>query len=85
MKINNFVFVINTICNLSREGKRSRALKHSNNTSTHAKFSTFEKLSGGGLFNYSVKPGPELSRSRLGLVRLVIRSVKARFGQVASW
>ena len=37
---------------------------------------------GGGLFDYSVKPGPDLSRSRLGLVRLVIRSAKARFGQV---
>ena len=36
----------------------------------------------GGLFDYSVKPGPDLSRSRLGLVRLVTRSAKARFGQV---
>ena len=37
---------------------------------------------GGGLFDYSVKPGQDLSRSRLGLVRLVIRSAKARFHQV---
>ena len=36
---------------------------------------------GGGLFDYSVKPGPDLSRLRLGLVRLVTRSTKARFGQ----
>ena len=36
----------------------------------------------GGLFNYSVKPVPDLSRFRLGLVRLVTRSAKARFGQV---
>ena len=36
----------------------------------------------GGLFDYSVKPGPDLSRFRLGLVRLVTRSAKARFGQV---
>ena len=36
---------------------------------------------GGGLFDYSVKPGPDFSRSRLGLVRLVTRSAKARFGQ----
>ena len=35
-----------------------------------------------GLFDYSVKPGPDLSRFRLGLVRLVTRSAKARFGQV---
>ena len=35
-----------------------------------------------GLFDYSVKPGPDLSRLRLGLVRLVTRSAKARFGQV---
>ena len=34
------------------------------------------------MFDYSVKPGPDLSRFRLGLVRLVTRSVKARFGQV---
>ena len=37
---------------------------------------------GGGLFDYSVKPGQELSRLRLSLVRLVTRSIKARFGQV---
>ena len=37
---------------------------------------------GGGLFDYSVKPGPELSRSRLGLVRLLTRTAKARFGKV---
>ena len=37
---------------------------------------------GGGLFDYSVKPGPELSRSRLGLVRLLTRTAKATFGQV---
>ena len=51
--------------------------------------STFEKFSGGvvvgwggvgGLFDYSVKPGPDLSRLRLSLVRLVTRSIKARFG-----
>ena len=35
----------------------------------------------GGLFDYSVKPGPDLSRLRLSLVRLVTRSAKARFGQ----
>ena len=37
---------------------------------------------GGGLFDYSVKPGPDLSRLRLSLVQLVTRSIKARFGQV---
>ena len=37
---------------------------------------------GGGLFDYSIKPGPDLSRFRLGLVRLVTRSAKAMFGQV---
>ena len=37
---------------------------------------------GGGLFDYSVKPGPDLSRLRLSLVPLVTRSIKARFGQV---
>ena len=37
----------------------------------------------GGLFDYSVKPGPDLSRLRLSLVRLVTRSIKARFGQVS--
>ena len=37
---------------------------------------------GGGLFDYSVKPGPDLSRLRLSLVRLVTRSIKARFCQV---
>ena len=37
---------------------------------------------GGGLFDYSGKPGQDLSRFRLGLVRLVTRSAKARFGQV---
>ena len=37
---------------------------------------------GGGLFDYSVKPGPHLSRLRLSLVRLVTRSINARFGQV---
>ena len=36
----------------------------------------------GGLFDYSVKPGPDLSRLRLSLVQLVTRSTKARFGQV---
>ena len=36
----------------------------------------------GGLFDYSVKPGPDLSRLRLSLVRLVTRSTKARFGQL---
>ena len=37
---------------------------------------------GGGLFDYSVKPGPDLSRLRLSLVRLVTRSIKARIGEV---
>ena len=37
---------------------------------------------GGGLFDYSFKPGPDLSRSRLGLVRLLTRTAKAMFGQV---
>ena len=36
----------------------------------------------GGLFDYSVKPGPDLSKLRLSLVQLVTRSIKARFGQV---
>ena len=36
----------------------------------------------GGLFDYSVKPDTDLSRSRLGLVRLLTRTAKARFGQV---
>ena len=36
----------------------------------------------GGLFDYSVKPGPDLSRSRLGFVRLLTRTAKAMFGQV---
>ena len=36
----------------------------------------------GAPFHYSVKPGPDLSKSRLGLVRLVTRSAKDRFGQV---
>ena len=36
----------------------------------------------GGLFDYSVKPGPDLSRLRPSLVLLVTRSIKARFGQV---
>ena len=36
----------------------------------------------GGLFDYSVKPGPDLSRFRLVLVRLVTGSDKARLGQV---
>ena len=40
------------------------------------------RIYGGGLFDYSVKPGPDLSRLRLGLVGLVTRSTKARFGQV---
>ena len=39
---------------------------------------------GGGLFEYSVEPGPYLSRFRLGLVRLVTRSAKARFGDQVS-
>ena len=33
--------------------------------------------------DYSIKPGPDLLRFRLGLVRLVTRSIKARFGQVS--
>ena len=36
----------------------------------------------GGLFDYSVKPGPDLSKLRLSLIQLVTRSIKARFGQV---
>ena len=39
-------------------------------------------MGGRVLFDYSVKPGPDLSRLRLSLVRLVTRSIKARFGQV---
>ena len=35
----------------------------------------------GGLFDFSVKPGPDLSRLRLSLVQLVTWSIKARFGQ----
>ena len=38
----------------------------------------------GGLFDYSVKPGPDLSRFRLGFVKLVTRSANARFGQVGN-
>ena len=34
------------------------------------------------LFDYSVKPGPYLSRLRLSLVRLVTRLDYARFSQV---
>ena len=34
------------------------------------------------MFDYSVKPGLHLSRSRLGLVRLVTLSANARFDQV---
>ena len=37
---------------------------------------------GGGLFDYSVKPGPDLLRFRLCLVLLVTRLAKARFCQV---
>ena len=37
---------------------------------------------GGGLFDYSVNPGPDLSRLRLSLVRLVTRSIRTRFGKV---
>ena len=37
---------------------------------------------GGGLFEYSVKPGPDLSRSRLSLAMLVTKWAKARYGQV---
>ena len=36
----------------------------------------------GAPFHYSVKPGQDFSKSRLGLVRLVTRSAKDRFGQV---
>ena len=36
----------------------------------------------GGLFYYSVKPGPDLPRFRVSLVGLVTRSTKAKFGQV---
>ena len=39
---------------------------------------------GGGLFDYSVKPGPDLSRSRLGFVRLLTRTTKAMFGYQVS-
>ena len=39
---------------------------------------------GSGQFDYSVYPGPDLSRFRLSLVRLVTRSAKARFGQVGN-
>ena len=37
---------------------------------------------GGGDLDYSVSSGPDLSRLRLSLVRLVTRSIKARFCQV---
>ena len=37
---------------------------------------------GGGLFDYSDKPGPDLLRFRLCLVLLVTRLAKARFCQV---
>ena len=37
---------------------------------------------GGGLFDYSVKPGPDFVKVMLGLVKLVTRTAKARFGQV---
>ena len=37
-----------------------------------------------GLFDYSVKPGPDLSRSRLGFVRLLTRTTKAMFGYQVS-
>ena len=33
---------------------------------------------GGGLFDYSVKPGPDLSRLRLSLVRLVTGLARSR-------
>ena len=36
----------------------------------------------GGLFDYSVKPGPDLSRSLLGLVRLLIRLAKASLAKL---
>ena len=38
----------------------------------------------GGLFDYSVKPGPDLSRSRLGLVRLLTRTAKARLAKLVT-
>ena len=44
-----------------------------------------KKVSGGwwvGFLNIVSTPGPVLSRSRLGLVRLVTRLSYARFGQV---
>ena len=43
-----------------------------------------KKVSGGvvGFLNIVSTPGRVLSRSRLGLVRLVTRLAKARFGQV---
>ena len=36
----------------------------------------------GGLFDYSVKPGPDFVKVMLGLVKLVTRRAEARFGQV---
>ena len=36
----------------------------------------------GGLFDYSVKPGPDFSRSLLGLVRLLIRLAKASLAKL---
>ena len=50
----------------------------------NAKFSTKKVYwwGGGGLFDYSVKPGPDLSRSRLGLVKLLTKTAKAMFAQV---
>ena len=58
-------------------------LKSEQSESRNAKFPPLKSLlvgGGGGLFDYSVKPGPELSRSRLGLVWLLTRTAKAMFG-----
>ena len=38
----------------------------------------------GGLFDYSVKPGPDLSRSWLGLVRLLTRLAKATLAKLVT-
>ena len=38
----------------------------------------------GGLFDYSVKPGPDLSRSWLGLVRLLTRLAKASLAKLVT-
>ena len=45
-------------------------------------FEKFTPLDGVACLIIVSRPGPDLSRSKLGLVRSVTRSVKARFGHV---